>query len=97
MSEMTTTPAASSETRLTGKQRKAIVAGSIGNAVEWVDWAVYGTLAPVFASQFFAKGDQRRPCSRRWPCSRSASSCARSVAPCSAPTPTGTAVGRASP
>ena len=57
MSEMTTAPAAASETRLTGKQRKAIVAGSIGNAVEWVDWAVYGTLAPIFASQFFAKGD----------------------------------------
>jgi MHS family alpha-ketoglutarate permease-like MFS transporter len=58
MSEMTTAPATASETRLTGKQRKAIVAGSIGNTVEWVDWAVYGTLAPVFASQFFAKGDQ---------------------------------------
>jgi len=57
MSEMTTAPAAASETRLTGKQRKAIVAGSIGNAVEWVDWAVYGTLAPIFPSQFFAKGD----------------------------------------
>ena len=52
-----TAPGAPSETRLTGKQRKAIVAGSIGNAVEWVDWAVYGTLAPIFASQFFAKGD----------------------------------------
>jgi MHS family alpha-ketoglutarate permease-like MFS transporter len=47
-----------SDTRLTGKQRKAIVAGAIGNTVEWVDWAVYATLAPVFASQFFAKGDQ---------------------------------------
>ncbi|MDT7692702.1 MAG: transporter, family, alpha-ketoglutarate permease [Pseudonocardiales bacterium] len=46
-----------SATRLTGQQRKAIVAGSIGNTVEWVDWAVYSTLAPVFASQFFAKGD----------------------------------------
>jgi MFS transporter, MHS family, alpha-ketoglutarate permease len=57
MSEMITTPVEASETRLTGKQRKAIVAGAIGNTVEWVDWAVYGTLAPVFASQFFAKGD----------------------------------------
>ena len=57
MSETTTAPLASSETRLTGKQRKAIVAGSIGNTVEWVDWAVYATLAPVFAGQFFAKGD----------------------------------------
>ena len=57
MSEMITAPSVASETRLTGKQRKAIVAGAIGNTVEWVDWAVYGTLAPVFASQFFAKGD----------------------------------------
>jgi MHS family alpha-ketoglutarate permease-like MFS transporter len=57
MSETTAAPGALSETRLSGKQRKAIVAGSIGNAVEWVDWAVYGTLAPIFASQFFAKGD----------------------------------------
>jgi MFS transporter, MHS family, alpha-ketoglutarate permease len=44
-------------TRLTGKQRKAIVAGAIGNTVEWVDWAVYSTLAPIFASQFFPSGD----------------------------------------
>lgn len=44
-------------TRLTPKQRKAILAGSIGNAVEWVDWALYATLAPVFASQFFGSED----------------------------------------
>lgn len=46
-------------TRFTPKQRKAIVAGSIGNAVEWIDWALYATLAPVFAGQFFATGDPR--------------------------------------
>lgn len=44
-------------TKLTRAQRKAIVAGSIGNAVEWVDWALYATLAPVFASQFFGSDD----------------------------------------
>lgn len=56
---MTTTPTAPSpaSTRLNGEQRKAIVAGSIGNAVEWVDWALYATLAPVFASQFFGSDD----------------------------------------
>lgn len=43
--------------RLRPDQRKAIVAGAIGNTVEWVDWAVYATFAPVFASQFFAKGN----------------------------------------
>jgi MHS family alpha-ketoglutarate permease-like MFS transporter len=45
-------------TRLTPAQRKAIVAGSVGNTVEWVDWAVYATLAPIFASQFFPPGDE---------------------------------------
>ncbi|GAA5156096.1 MULTISPECIES: MFS transporter [Amycolatopsis] len=50
-----TTPATH---RLTTHQRKAIVAGAIGNTVEWVDWAVYATFAPVFANQFFAKGNE---------------------------------------
>jgi MHS family alpha-ketoglutarate permease-like MFS transporter len=55
-----TTPAtggALAETRLTPRQRKAIVAGAVGNTVEWVDWAVYSTLAPVFAGQFFPQND----------------------------------------
>jgi MHS family alpha-ketoglutarate permease-like MFS transporter len=55
MTMPTAAPAAS--TKLTGAQRKAIVAGSVGNAVEWVDWALYATLAPVFASQFFGDDD----------------------------------------
>lgn len=57
MSEVAASADAPSGTRLTRGQRKAIVAGSIGNTVEWVDWAVYGTLAPVFASQFFPGGN----------------------------------------
>jgi MHS family alpha-ketoglutarate permease-like MFS transporter len=44
--------------RLTAQQRKAIVAGAVGNTVEWVDWAVYATFAPVFAGQFFAGGNE---------------------------------------
>lgn len=52
---------ADSRTTLTHKlssgQRRAILAGSIGNAVEWVDWAVYTAFAPIFAGQFFAPGD----------------------------------------
>lgn len=66
-------------TRLTPKQRKAILAGSIGNAVEWVDWALYATLAPVFAGQFFASDDPIVSLLATWPCSPSASSCARSA------------------
>jgi len=44
-------------TRFSANRRKAIVAGSIGNTVEWLDWALYATLAPLFASQFFASHD----------------------------------------
>src|ERR671926_367623 len=47
-----------SMTRLTPAQRRALVAGSIGNAVEWVDWAVYSAFAPIFAGQFFPSGDE---------------------------------------
>ncbi|MFC8566911.1 MFS transporter [Streptomyces sp. NPDC057245] len=39
------------------RQRKAIIAGSIGNAVEFVDWAVYSTFSSVFAHQFFPPGN----------------------------------------
>ncbi|GHJ36822.1 MFS transporter [Streptomyces sp. TS71-3] len=35
------------------RRRRAIWAGSIGNTVEWVDWAVYSTFASVFSGQFF--------------------------------------------
>ncbi|MDV7245271.1 MULTISPECIES: MFS transporter [Rhodococcus] len=35
------------------RRRKALIAGSVGNTVEWIDWALYSALAPVFASQFF--------------------------------------------
>jgi MHS family alpha-ketoglutarate permease-like MFS transporter len=56
---MTTVSAASDVShRLTAQQRKAIVAGAVGNTVEWVDWAVYATFAPVFAGQFFAGGNE---------------------------------------
>ena len=44
--------------RLTREQRRAIVAGSIGNTVEWVDWAVYATFSSVFAGQFFPGDNQ---------------------------------------
>lgn len=45
------------ETKLSPGGRKAIIAGGIGNAVEWVDWAVYTTFSSVFAHHFFPKGD----------------------------------------
>lgn len=39
-------------------RRKAVVAGTIGNLVEWFDWSVYGFFAPIFATEFFPKGNQ---------------------------------------
>lgn len=44
-------------THLSPRGRKAIIAGSIGNTVEWVDWAVYSTFSSILAGQFFPKGD----------------------------------------
>lgn len=46
-----------SMSHFTPEQRRALVAGSIGNAVEWVDWAVYSAFAPIFAGQFFPSSD----------------------------------------
>lgn len=39
------------------QRRHAILAGSVGNAVEWFDWALYSALAPIFAVQFFPATD----------------------------------------
>ena len=36
-----------------------VAAGAMGNLIEWYDWAIYGLLAPVFASQFFPEQDAR--------------------------------------
>ena len=37
--------------------RKAITGASIGNAVEWFDFAIYGFLATYIAANFFPSGD----------------------------------------
>ena len=34
-------------------RRRSVVAGTIGNALEWYDFGVYGFFAPIIASQFF--------------------------------------------
>ncbi|MCG5433949.1 MFS transporter [Mycobacterium sp. MYCO198283] len=41
----------------TSTVRKAITGASIGNAVEWFDFAIYGFLATYIAANFFPKGD----------------------------------------
>ncbi len=37
--------------------RRAVAGASIGNAVEWFDFAIYGFLATFIAAQFFPAGD----------------------------------------
>jgi MHS family alpha-ketoglutarate permease-like MFS transporter len=50
-------PVADGDTRLSARGRKAIIAGGVGNVVEWIDWSVYTTFSSVFASHFFPSGD----------------------------------------
>ncbi|MFZ3565644.1 MFS transporter [Streptomyces sp. BH097] len=38
--------------------KRVLVAGSIGNFVEWFDIGIYGTLSSVIAGNFFAHGDR---------------------------------------
>ncbi|MBR0898982.1 MFS transporter [Bradyrhizobium tropiciagri] len=39
--------------------RRVIFASSIGNALEWYDFLVYGFFAPIIAAQFFPNSDER--------------------------------------
>ena len=40
-----------------GKRKTAIVAGFIGNVVEWYDFALYGFMAPIISQLFFPQGN----------------------------------------
>jgi MHS family alpha-ketoglutarate permease-like MFS transporter len=51
VSDATTPGDASAE--INRASRRAILAGSIGNAVEFVDWNIYATFSAFFADQFF--------------------------------------------
>lgn len=37
---------------------RTILAGSVGNAVEWFDWTIYASFAVFFSGQFFPKGNE---------------------------------------
>lgn len=39
-----------------GTARRALLAGSVGNLVEWYEFGVYGCLATVIAANFFTPG-----------------------------------------
>ncbi|MET8944158.1 MFS transporter [Streptomyces sp. NPDC004542] len=56
-SPATATPEVSGTRGLTAAQRRRVLAGSIGNLVEYVDWALFATFTPVFAPHFFPSDD----------------------------------------
>src|SRR5476649_2077387 len=39
---------------MTSEERMVIFASSLGTVVEWYDFYIYGTLAPILATQFFS-------------------------------------------
>lgn len=41
-----------------GKQKKVVLAGAIGNALEWYDFTIYAFFVPIIATQFFPNKDQ---------------------------------------
>lgn len=57
MQTATTTSDTAPSHKLTPGQRKAIIAGTVGNTVEWVDWALYSIFAAIIADVFFPKSD----------------------------------------
>ena len=40
-----------------GKQKKVVLAGAIGNALEWYDFTIYAFFVPIIALQFFPNKD----------------------------------------
>ena len=42
--------------------RRAVTGASIGNAVEWFDFAIYGFLATFIAANFFPSGNEPQRC-----------------------------------
>lgn len=42
---------------ITPHAKRALIAGMIGNVLEWYDFGIYGYVATIIAQQFFPKGD----------------------------------------
>ena len=40
------------------RQRRAVMAAAIGNAVEWYDFVIYAFLSQTIAKLFFPSGDE---------------------------------------
>jgi MHS family alpha-ketoglutarate permease-like MFS transporter len=52
-----TTPDTVGSQRLTGAQKKAVVAATLGTIVEYTDWVIYATFASILAREYFPAGD----------------------------------------
>ncbi len=39
-------------------KRRTILAGTLGNALEWYDFAIYGFMAPILGQAFFPAEDK---------------------------------------
>ena len=59
---------------------QALLAGMIGNILEWYDFGLYGYLAPVIGAHFFPRRTPSPHCSVPTAGSRSVSRCVRSAA-----------------
>lgn len=58
MTETSTTPEETGVAKqVVRERRRAVVAASMGNLIEYIDWAVYSALTVVFAGQFFPSDD----------------------------------------
>jgi len=53
--------AATLATATSGGNRKAVIAGTIGNVLEWYDFGVYGYLATTMSQLFFPGEDNEPP------------------------------------
>ena len=42
---------------ITPQQRKTLIASSLGNILEWYDFALFGYFAPILAQLFFPSED----------------------------------------
>jgi len=53
-----TAPGMSSGAPMTPAQKRAIFAATAGTVVEYIDWLLYASFAPVIAANFFSSGSQ---------------------------------------
>jgi MFS family permease len=67
----------------TSDVRKAVTGASIGNAVEWFDFAIYGFLATFIAASFFPSGNETAALLNTFAIFAAAFSCDHSAGSCS--------------